>query len=82
MERPVAILVDQGTKDLFLDSQLKPSGLLETGEYERAGVPLTLRMQAGATTTLLFVARFIWDHLEISCPESVTLSHTRDPKSD
>lgn len=56
-----AILVDQGTKDQFLDSQLKP-GLLKQA-CERAGAPLTLRMREGYNHSYFFVASFIEDHL-------------------
>lgn len=55
------ILVDQGTEDQFLDSQLKP-GLLEKA-CERAGVSLDLRMQEGYDHSYFFIASFIEDHL-------------------
>jgi S-formylglutathione hydrolase len=55
------LLVDQGTADSFLDSQLKPQ-LLEAA-CARAGQPLTLRMQEGYDHTYFFIATFIEDHL-------------------
>jgi S-formylglutathione hydrolase len=55
------ILVDQGTADPFLDSQLKPR-LLE-GAANDAGVPLQLRLQDGYDHSYYFVATFIEDHL-------------------
>lgn len=56
-----AILVDQGTRDQFLETQLKPE-LLEAACRE-AGVPLKLRRQAGYDHSYFFVATFIEDHL-------------------
>ncbi|MBJ6125168.1 S-formylglutathione hydrolase [Microvirga sp. BT325] len=55
------LLVDQGTADSFLESQLKP-GLLE-GACAKAGQPLTLRMQDGYDHSYFFIATFIEDHL-------------------
>jgi S-formylglutathione hydrolase len=55
------LLVDQGTADSFLDSQLKPQ-LLEAA-CARAGQPLTLRMQEGYDHSYFFIATFIEDHL-------------------
>jgi S-formylglutathione hydrolase len=55
------LLVDQGTADGFLDSQLKPH-LLEAA-CARAGVPLTLRRQEGYDHSYFFIATFIEDHL-------------------
>lgn len=54
-------MVDQGAKDEFLESQLKP-GLLENA-CERAGVSLDLRMQEGYDNSYFFIASFIEDHL-------------------
>jgi S-formylglutathione hydrolase len=56
-----ALLVDQGTEDQFLESQLKPE-LLEQA-CRRAGVPLELRLQAGYDHSYFFIASFIEDHL-------------------
>jgi S-formylglutathione hydrolase len=55
------ILVDQGTADSFLESQLKPQLLEET--CARAGQPLTLRLQEGYDHSYFFIATFIEDHL-------------------
>ncbi|MGE0621839.1 MAG: S-formylglutathione hydrolase [Pseudomonadales bacterium] len=55
------ILVDQGTDDTFLDTQLRPE-LLEAA-CRRAGIPLTLRRQPGYDHSYYFIASFIEDHL-------------------
>jgi S-formylglutathione hydrolase len=55
------LLVDQGTADSFLDSQLKPQLLEEA--CARAGQPLTLRRQEGYDHSYFFIASFIEDHL-------------------
>jgi S-formylglutathione hydrolase len=55
------ILVDQGTADPFLDTQLKPALLQEA--CRRAGVPLELRMREGYDHSYFFIATFIDDHL-------------------
>ncbi len=57
--RPV--LVDQGTADSFLEQQLKPDLLREA--FERAGIPLTLRMQEGYDHSYYFIASFMGDHV-------------------
>jgi S-formylglutathione hydrolase len=56
-----ALLVDQGTKDQFLATQLKPELLREA--CTRRGVPLELRMQDGYDHSYFFIATFIEDHL-------------------
>lgn len=55
------LLVDQGAADPFLDAQLKPE-LLEAA-CAQAGVPLTLRRQAGYDHSYYFIASFMEDHL-------------------
>jgi S-formylglutathione hydrolase len=55
------ILVDQGTQDQFLDSQLHPELLQDA--CARAGVPLELRMRDGYDHGYFFIATFIEDHL-------------------
>lgn len=55
------LLVDQGEADSFLATQLKPE-LLEAA-CARAGLPLTLRRQAGYDHGYYFIATFIEDHL-------------------
>jgi S-formylglutathione hydrolase len=59
--RVAEILVDQGTADPFLDSQLKPELLEEA--CAKAGQPLTLRRQDGYDHSYFFIASFIEDHL-------------------
>lgn len=55
------ILVDQGSADSFLMTQLKPE-LLETA-CAKAGQPLTLRRQDGYDHSYFFIASFIADHM-------------------
>ncbi|MBM6579122.1 S-formylglutathione hydrolase [Microvirga sp. BT689] len=55
------LLVDQGTADSFLDSQLKPQLLEEA--CAKAGQPLILRRQEGYDHSYFFIATFIEDHL-------------------
>jgi S-formylglutathione hydrolase len=55
------LLVDQGTSDQFLESQLKPELLKEA--CGRAGVSLDLRLQEGYDHSYFFIASFIDDHL-------------------
>lgn len=56
------ILVDQGTEDPFLQSQLKPELLEEA--CRQAGHPLTLRRQEGYDHSYYFIATFVADHVE------------------
>jgi S-formylglutathione hydrolase len=55
------ILIDQGTADNFLESQLKPH--LFVRACDDAGIALTLRMQAGYDHSYYFIASFMADHL-------------------
>jgi S-formylglutathione hydrolase len=55
------LLVDQGTKDPFLDGQLKPDLLKQTCVQRH--IPLELRMQEGYDHSYFFIASFIEDHL-------------------
>jgi S-formylglutathione hydrolase len=55
------VLVDQGTADEFLVGQLKPHLLQEA--FAKAGIPLTLRYQAGYDHSYYFMASFIGQHL-------------------
>ncbi|MFW6092659.1 MAG: S-formylglutathione hydrolase [Pseudomonadota bacterium] len=55
------ILVDQGTEDPFLETQLKPD--LLAAACEAAGIPLTLRRHPGYDHSYFFIATFIEDHL-------------------
>ncbi len=56
------ILVDQGTADGFLETQLKPE-LLDAA-CKAAGQPLTLRMQEGYDHSYYFISSFMADHLK------------------
>jgi len=55
------LLVDQGTADSFLDSQLKTP--LLTAACEKAKQPATIRMQQGYDHSYYFVSTFMNDHL-------------------
>jgi S-formylglutathione hydrolase len=55
------LLVDQGSKDPFLDDQLKPDLLEQT--CVRRNIPLELRIQEGYDHSYFFIASFIEDHL-------------------
>ncbi|MCK9988752.1 MAG: S-formylglutathione hydrolase [Azoarcus sp.] len=60
-QEKLPILVDQGDRDDFLNTQLKPEAL-ETAA-RAAGHPLTLRLQPGYDHSYYFIASFIEDHL-------------------
>lgn len=55
------LLVDQGTADPFLDTQLKPE--LLAAACSARNVPLELRMQDGYDHSYFFIASFVEDHL-------------------
>jgi len=55
------VLVDQGTRDPFIESQLKPQLLRDA--FDAARVPLQLRLQDGYDHSYYFIATFIGDHL-------------------
>ena len=55
------IMVDQGTKDQFLQSQLKPELLQDA--CQRSGVAFDLRLRDGYDHSYFFIATFIEDHL-------------------
>ena len=55
------ILVDQGSADTFLETQLRPE--LLRAACERAGVPLELRMREGYDHSYYFIATFVEEHL-------------------
>lgn len=55
------LLVDQGEADNFLAEQLKPE--LLRAACEKAGIPLTLRMQTGYDHSYYFISTFMADHL-------------------
>ena len=74
-ERPLALLVDQGSDDPFLETQLKPALLQQSCAAK--DFPLTLRMQAGYDHSYFFIASFIDDHLrwharQLSMPASLS----------
>lgn len=56
------LLVDQGTADEFLDSQLNPDALADA--CEKFHHPINLRMHRGYDHSYFFIASFIDDHLE------------------
>lgn len=55
------LLVDQGSADDFLATQLQPERL--DAACKQAGHPLTLRIQPGYDHSYYFIATFIGDHL-------------------
>ncbi|MBU1378080.1 MAG: S-formylglutathione hydrolase [Alphaproteobacteria bacterium] len=55
------ILIDQGTGDSFLESQLKPE--LFVAACEAVGQRLTLRLQDGYDHSYFFMASFVADHV-------------------
>lgn len=55
------LLVDQGEADNFLAEQLKPE--LLKAACEKAGIPLTLRMQPGYDHSYYFISTFMADHV-------------------
>jgi S-formylglutathione hydrolase len=59
--RPPELLVDVGEADPFIEKELRPD-LLEAACAE-AGIPLTLRRQAGYDHSYYFVSTFMADHL-------------------
>ncbi len=60
-EERLPLLVDQGDADEFLAQQLRPELLRQA--CEKAGHPLTLRMQPGYDHSYYFVASFVGDHV-------------------
>jgi S-formylglutathione hydrolase len=55
------ILVDQGSADGFLEDGLRPHEL--KAACDKAGIPLTLRMQEGYGHSYNFISTFMDDHL-------------------
>ncbi len=60
-EERLPLLVDQGDADEFLAQQLRPELLRQA--CEKAGHPLTLRMQPGYDHSYYFVASFVGEHV-------------------
>ena len=58
---PQPILIDQGTKDTFLATQLMPEIFAQA--CSKANQPLILRMQEGYDHSYYFIATFIGDHI-------------------
>ena len=56
------ILVDVGTEDTFLETQLKPERLVAAAKSS-SYTGLTLRMQEGYDHSYFFIATFVEDHL-------------------
>jgi S-formylglutathione hydrolase len=59
--RPGELLVDVGDADPFLERELKPERL--EAACAAAGVPLTLRRQAGYDHSYFFISTFMAEHL-------------------
>lgn len=59
--RVPALLVDQGTADGFLESQLKTQLLVDA--CEAAGQPATIRMQEGYDHSYYFISTFLPEHV-------------------
>ena len=55
------LLVEQGTADDFLETQLKPQ--LLTAACKKADYPLTLNMRDGYDHSYYFIATFIGEHI-------------------
>jgi len=60
-EEQLPLLVDQGSADEFLSTQLRPE-MLQVA-CETRGHPLVLRMQPGHDHSYYFIATFIGDHI-------------------
>jgi len=55
------ILIDQGSADEFLETQLRPELIVDA--CARVGIPLTLRMQPHYDHSYYFIASFIGEHI-------------------
>jgi S-formylglutathione hydrolase len=55
------ILIDQGTIDSFLDTQLMPQMFVDA--CEQVGQPITLRLQPEYDHSYFFIATFMGDHI-------------------
>ncbi len=60
-QRPIPMLVDQGSADEFLEQQLKPSLLVEA--CNKAGYPLSYNQRDGYDHSYFFITSFIENHL-------------------
>jgi len=61
-EERLPLLVDQGTADDFLETQLHPEALADA--CEKHSHPIELRMHPGYDHSYFFIASFIEDHLK------------------
>eukprot|EP01113_Clastostelium_recurvatum_P016042 TRINITY_DN1908_c0_g1_i1.p1 TRINITY_DN1908_c0_g1~~TRINITY_DN1908_c0_g1_i1.p1 ORF type:complete len:311 (+),score=71.91 TRINITY_DN1908_c0_g1_i1:79-933(+) len=59
---PLPVLVDQGSKDNFLQTQLMPEAL-KAAASSNPKVDLEVRMQEGYTHSYYFIATFVEDHI-------------------
>ena len=55
------VLIDQGSADEFLETQLKPQ--LFVAAASKTGIPVQLRLQPGYDHSYYFIASFIGDHI-------------------
>ena len=62
VEERLPLLVDQGTADDFLETQLHPEALVDACEQHHH--PIDLRMHPGYDHSYFFIASFIEDHLK------------------
>ena len=60
-QEQLPLLIDQGDRDDFLETQLKPEVLAQAAQA--AGYPLTVRLQPGYDHSYYFIASFIDEHL-------------------
>jgi S-formylglutathione hydrolase len=67
---PGEILIDQGTQDSFLTSELNPDIFAEA--CQQNGQPLKLRYQEGYDHSYFFIATFIADHLQHHAQQLLT----------
>jgi len=61
-ETKLPVLVDQGSADDFLESQLKTQLLIEAAKS--ANYPMTIRYQEGYDHSYFFIASFIGEHIK------------------
>ena len=61
--RALPFLIDQGTADQFLESQLKPELLLAAAKEAGCEGSFLVRMQEGYDHSYYFIASFIEDHV-------------------
>uniref|UniRef100_A0A7S1FZH8 S-formylglutathione hydrolase n=1 Tax=Corethron hystrix TaxID=216773 RepID=A0A7S1FZH8_9STRA len=64
------ILIDQGTSDQFLESQLKPEALVDAAK--KSGQKVTLNMRKEFDHSYYFIAAFIADHVNFHAKRLLT----------